>query len=137
MLPLRRVIIKEGCPLSFARLVLVYEVFHTTIACEFSNIIVSVCIYDIAIITPNKCEMQQVLACVHQLFGILGVCTNAAKTWLCCGSPPARRQGPARTSVPHIDTLDWTGKGTSCPSDRPSFTTWVISLPTRVGTKGV
>ena len=49
--------IKEGCPLSPAMFVLVYETFHATFAKEFPEASFFVSINDIAVVTKNTHDM--------------------------------------------------------------------------------
>ena len=72
--------IKEGCPLSPALFLLVYEAFHQTLTREFPNSTILAYVDDIAIISPNQREMQHHLERVSQLCAILGLKTNHSKT---------------------------------------------------------
>ena len=64
--PLRRGI-KEGCPLSPALFVLVYEAFHQTLMREFPNSTILAYVDGITIISPNQREMQRVPERASQL----------------------------------------------------------------------
>ena len=104
--PLRRGT-KEGCPLSPAVFVLVYEAFHQTLAGEFPNSTILAHVDNIAIISLNQREMQRVLVRVIQLFAILGLKTNPSKTWVYRWAPPSRRQGVAQRESPTRDAVTW------------------------------
>ena len=104
--PLRRGI-KEGCPLSPALFVLVYEAFHQTLTREFPNSTILAYVDDIAIISPSQREMQHVLERASQLSAILGLKTNPSKTQVYLWAPPSRRQGVARRESPTRDTITW------------------------------
>ena len=99
--------IKEGCPLSPALFVLVYEAFHQTLTREFPNSTILAYVDDIAIISPSQREMQHVLERVSQLFAIPGLKTNPSKTQVYRWAPPSRRQGVARRESPTRDTITW------------------------------
>ena len=90
--PLKRGI-KEGCPLSTALFVLVYEAFHHTLTREFPNNTIMAYVNDIAIISPNKQEMKCVPDLVYQRSAILRLKTNSAKTQIYRWAPPVRRLG--------------------------------------------
>ena len=75
--------IKEGCPLSPALFVLVYETFRTALAKEFPEASFFVSVDDIAIVTKNANNMQRVLKRVQELSLILGFQTNPGKTEVC------------------------------------------------------
>ena len=104
--PLRRGI-KEGCPLSRALFVLVYEAFHQTLTREFPNSTIPAYVEDIAIISPNQREMQHVVERVSQLSAILGLKTNPSKTQVYRWAPPSRRQGVARRESLTKDAITW------------------------------
>ena len=61
-------------------LVLVYEAFHQHLSQELPNSTILAYVDDIAIISPNERETQQVVECVSELSGTLGLKTNSAKT---------------------------------------------------------
>ena len=100
--------IKQGCPLSPALFVLVYETFHATLAKEFPEAIFFVCVDDIAAVTKNANDMQRMLKRVQELSLILGFQTNPGKTkvykW---ATTPLARQ---KSQVPKHDVLRWNGK---------------------------
>ena len=104
--PLRRGI-KEGCPLSPALFVQVYEAFHQTLTREFPNSTILAYVDDITIISPNQREMQHVLERVTQLSAILGLKMNPSKTQVYRWAPPSRRQGVARRESPTRDAITW------------------------------
>ena len=100
--------IKEGCPLSPALFVLVYETFHATLAKEFPEASFFVYVDDIVVVTKNANNMQRVLKRVQELSLILGFQTNPGKTevykW---ATTPRARQ---KRHVPQHDVLRWNGK---------------------------
>ena len=102
--PLRRGI-KEGCPVSPALFVLVYEAFHQTLTREFPNSTILTYVDYIAIM--DQLEMQHVLECANQLSAILGLKTNPSKTHVYRWAPPSRRQGVAPRESPTRDTITW------------------------------
>ena len=104
--PLRRGI-KEGCPLSPALFVLVYEAFRETLSREFPNSTVLAYVDNIAIISPNQREMQRVLERVNQLSAIPGLKTNPSKTQVYRWASPSHRQGVARRGSPTRDAATW------------------------------
>ena len=104
--PLRRGI-KEGCPLSPALFVLVYEAFHQTLTREFPNSTIMAYVDDVAIISPNQREMQHDLERVSELSVILGLKTNPSKTHVYRWGPPSCRHGVARREPPTRDAITW------------------------------
>ena len=99
--------IKEGCPLSPALFVLVYEAFHQTLTREFATSTILAHVGDIAIISPNQREMLHILEHVSQLSAILGLKANPSKTQVYRWAPPSRRQGVARRESPKRDAITW------------------------------
>ena len=83
--------IKEGCPLSRALFVLVYEAFHQTLTWESPGTTIMAYVDDIAIISLNQWEMQHVVERLSELSAILGLKTNPSKTQVYRWSPPSRR----------------------------------------------
>ena len=81
--------IKEGCPLSPAVFVLVYETFQPTLAKEFPEATFFVYVDDIVVVTKNASDPHRVLKRVQQLFSILGFQTNPGKieVYKCVATP--------------------------------------------------
>ena len=129
--PLHRAI-KEGCPLSLALFVLVYEAFRQILAREFINSTLLAYVDDAATISPNQREMQRVLECVSQLSTILGLKTNPSKTQVYHSAPPSRRQGGARSESPTGDPVPG-GAMRNCRCSPLSSTTSVTFWHIRPG----
>ena len=102
--PLRRGS-KEGCPLSQALFVLVYEAFHQTLARELPNSTILAYVDHITIISPNQREMRHVLERASQLSAILGLKTKPPKTQAYRWVPSPRREGVARRESPTRDNI--------------------------------
>jgi hypothetical protein len=99
---------KEGCPLSPAFFMLVYEALHKTLRREFPLAHFLVYMDDIAILTSSLSELQTILQRVTQLVTILGFKVNASKTELYGWDPN-----------PQPTTITWDGHILTC--NKPLF----------------